>query len=201
MPSVLQPVVVTRCGLMWYHLRDCDGERTVTTSNLITVIFSPGPVLADAAVLLTDPFNYLGLTMLLTIEGGGAHCGGGGVWAGTQYHFLRCNLNLIHVLRSTFAADNGWIIKTIYYMSTFRWYLVAFSLQKHTYPQQSFKFPTLQMTVLVLQSYSFIYQLPVGVRIWFCPNCRVRVFYLLKLGKNGQKWLRPYIWKENFNKM
>ena len=106
-PSVLQPVVVTRCRLVWYHLRDCDGERTVTTSNLITVIFSPGPVLADAAVLLTDPFNYLGLTMLLTIEGGGTLRGVGRVWAGTQYHFLRCNLNLIHVLRSTFAADNG----------------------------------------------------------------------------------------------
>ena len=128
MPSVLQPVVVTRCRLMWYHLRDCDGERTVTTSNLITVIFSPGPVLADAAVLLTDPFNYLGLTMLLTIEGG-AHCGGwGGCEPGHNITFLGVTLTSfmysgLHLLQITVKSTNKTICRhldDIYWLSAFK---------------------------------------------------------------------------------
>ena len=41
----------------------------------------------------------------------------------------------------------------------------------HTYPQHFFKFLTWPLTVV----YYKVNYLPVGVRIWFWPNCRIRV--------------------------
>ena len=42
----------------------------------------------------------------------------------------------------------------------------------HTYPQHFLKFLTWPLTVV----YYKVNYLPVGVRIWFWPNCRIRVF-------------------------
>ena len=41
----------------------------------------------------------------------------------------------------------------------------------HTYPQHFLKFLTWPLTVV----YYKVNYLPVGVRIWFWPNCRIRV--------------------------
>ena len=48
--------------------------------------------------------------------------------------------------------------------------ITAFAI--HRYPQHFFKFLTLPLTVV----YYKVNYLPVGVRIWFWPNCRIRVF-------------------------
>ena len=46
------------------------------------------------------------------------------------------------------------------------------ALQYHRYPQHFFKFLTLPLTVVCYK----VNYLPAGVRIWFWPNCGIRVF-------------------------
>ena len=75
--------------------------------------------MADAAVLLTDPFNYLGLTMLLTIEGGGHTAGAGeGVSWGHNITFLGVTLTSfmysgLHLLQITVKSTNKTICRRL----------------------------------------------------------------------------------------
>ena len=47
-----------------------------------------------------------------------------------------------------------------------------FIIVRHTYPLEFLLYMTWSMTVVY---YKVIY-LPVGIRIWFWPNCQIRVF-------------------------
>merc|ERR1712218_204686 len=59
----------------------------------------------------------------------------------------------------------------------------------HTYPLEFLLYMTWSMTVV----YYKVNYLPVGVRIWFWPNCRVRVFGdRVKMAKNGLKMVEIF---------
>ena len=66
----------------------------------------------------------------------------------------------------------------------------------HRYPQHFFKFLTLPLTVV----YYKVNYLPVGVRIWFWPNCRIQVFgdMVNFSSEIGQKWPKMVLKRLNF---
>ena len=75
-----------------------------------------------------------------------------------------CNLEGTKLWAETF--DRSWEI--VYSIM----YTCAKDNRIHTYPQHFLKFLTWPLTVV----YYKVNYLPVGVRIWFWPNCRIRVF-------------------------